>query len=67
MKTKKFYTLIFCLSILVLQASFAQDKTEDLPKGASSDWYKTAAENIVQKEYGFSKTAKSKSKQPEIY
>jgi len=61
MKTKKFYSVIFCLSILVSQASFAQDKTKDLPKGASSDWYKTAAENILQKEYGFSITANPKT------
>src|SRR5688572_26543393 len=57
MKTKTIYTAIFFLSILVSAVSFAQDKTRDLPEEASSDWYKTAAENILQKEYGFSKTA----------
>jgi len=57
MKTNKIYTVMLCLSILVSPVSFAQDKTKDLPKEASSDWYKTATEKILENEYDFTKTS----------
>ncbi len=58
MKTKKICTVIFCLSILVSPVMHAQQKRNELPKEISSDWYTIAAENILKKEYDFSKTAK---------
>ena len=57
MKTKKIYIVIFCLGILVSPVIHAQKKSNELPKEASSDWYKAAAANIFKKEYDFSKTA----------
>ena len=58
MKTKKIYTAILCFGILVSPIMNAQKKSNELPKEASSDWYKMASENILKKEYDFSKTTK---------
>jgi hypothetical protein len=57
MKTKKFYIVIFCLGILVSPVMNAQKKSNELPGEVSSDWYKMATENILKKEYDFSKTS----------
>jgi len=58
MKTKKIYTGILCLSILLSLTINAQTKSADLPKEASADWYKTATENLSLVEYGFLKSTK---------
>ena len=57
MKTKKFYIVIFCLGILISPVMNAQKMSTELPEEASSDWYKMATENILKKEYDFSKTS----------
>ena len=59
MKTKKIYTVIFCLGILVSPVMHAQIKSNELPKEVSSGWYKAAAENILKKEYAFTVTDKT--------
>src|SRR5688500_12954865 len=58
MKTKKLYAVIFSFGILFSSIPYAQKKSTDLPKEVSTDWYKTATENLLQKEYNFFKTAK---------
>ena len=59
MKTKKLYTGILCFAILFALTVNGQIKSSDLPKEISADWYKTAAENLGDVEYGFLKTTKN--------
>ena len=61
MKTKTINCSILSLLTLMCVTVNGQ-KSNELPKQASNDWYRTATENLLQKEYVFKATTK-----PSIY
>ena len=51
-----YYIAILCFGSFISSSINAQKIAGELPGEATADWYKTATENITQKEYDFNKT-----------